>query len=82
MVQGRHTGVGASTLSEEAINMANNNRRTPRGKRYRKPEYIMRTVLGSDLMTKRHRFKEVQVTCMKAAKTEAVAKQMFLPTRK
>lgn len=78
MVRRNFHGLGASTVCEEAINVAKNDRRKMRGKRFRKPEYIMRTVLASDLWTKRHKgFKQVNVKVIKAKKTDKVSRSLF-----
>lgn len=78
-MQERFSGLGATTICEEAINVAKNNRRKAFGKRFRKPEAVMRTILGSDLMSKRHRFKEVEVDMMNTKKSDAVTKAAFMP---
>ena len=78
LVRRNNWGLGASTVCEECINVAKNNKRKTTGKRFRKPEWIMRTVLASDLWSKRHKgFKQVEVKLVKSKKCERVTRALF-----
>ena len=61
LVTERSRGLFSTVICEEAINVAKNNRAKYFGQKFRKPETIMRTVLGSSLITERHHFEAVQV---------------------
>lgn len=76
MLKQRYSGLGATTICEEAINIAKN-RRKYYGKRFRKPETVTRAILSSDLMGGRHKFDQVAVDMVNTKKTDTLTKAAF-----
>lgn len=81
LVAKRYQGIASSVLCEEAIEVAKSSRKRLIGKRLRKPEAIMRSVLASDLQTQRHKYNTVQVDSLKAKKADVLSRSAFQPSK-
>ena len=80
-IREKSRGLAGSSICEESINIAKNNRKQYWGKRYRKPEAMMRTVLASNLQTQRHEYIVPSVDVIRTKKNEVLTKETFMPSK-
>jgi hypothetical protein len=80
IVKLNNSGIGATQACEDAIGLAKNSRKELSGRRYRRPEAVMATVLGAKLLEQRHRYAKPLLEVQVVSKAERLKAAAFRPS--
>jgi len=81
LVRSRVRGILATQVVEDCFAIGKNSRSQLSGRRFRKPEAIMATLLGSKVLKQRHHYDTVQAERMLAAKSQRLPLSAFRQTK-
>ena len=77
IVSPKNTGMVASQAAEDAANIMKNHRLVKGKKRYRRPQKCMGACLARNVLSKVHRFKEIEVSAASSKKRKLLPKDAY-----